>query len=81
MRSPGPLPARHGSWRGPENQDLETLGDRMELVYGTGRHIDRRTGADLPVFVADPQHRCTGSHELDLILGVRLLVVNRTRRP
>ena len=77
----GALPERHRSLRGPENQDLKVLGDRMKVMCYTGSHVDHRTGPDWPIFVTDSQHSGTSSNKIDLILDMWLLVINRPLRP
>lgn len=57
------------------------LGDRMKVMCYTGSHVDHRTGPDWPVFVTDSQQSGTSSNQIDLILDMRLLVINRPLRP
>ncbi len=53
----------------------------MKVMRYTGGHVDHRTGPDWPVFVTDSQQSGTSSNKIDLILDMRLLVVNRPLRP
>jgi hypothetical protein len=53
----------------------------MKVMCYTGSHVDHRTGPDWPVFVTDSQQSGTSSNKIDLILDVRLLVINRPLRP
>jgi len=53
----------------------------MKVMRYTGGHVDHRTGPGWPVFVTDSQRSGTSSNKIDLILDMRLLVVNRPLRP
>ena len=53
----------------------------MKVMCYTRGHVDHRTGPDWPDFVTDSQQSGTSSNKIDLILDMRLLVINRPLRP
>ena len=67
------------SGRRPEDDHPQIVYDIVEAVFHARRDVRDATGANLHV-----RHRKQGptrDHVVDLVLGVRLLVVGRSRRP
>src|SRR5215212_1114937 len=68
-------------WRRPEDDDLQVLLDVVKAVLHARRDVRDAADPDRHVL---PRHGEPGparDHIVDLVLGVRLLVVDRPRRP
>src|SRR4051812_15446650 len=63
-----------------DDQDGEISSDGMKTVRYAGTDEEDRTFLDLRLFSADCYGRCAAEHNIDLVLGVRLLMVHAARR-
>lgn len=64
-------------WRGEDDDQLEALGDVMELVRDAGRDVDRVPRSDVASQITGGEARAACQYDVDLVLVVLRLAVDR----